>query len=278
MSVYSESITASRQGSICYQTAKGLVPDINLAYDMEPPERRSDLLFMRTLNVLGMGTSYHEFLVQLDCGFLSVFENKGDRLRPDAGAMRDRVYLRDAIVEHVTDVQSNAKIHTLVLSVKPVLAPGAAPSLLDAALSSSHWRKLKFRTSADPKLSDHALTRDWEVAIQKHILFYNQNGVIITPDAGLVFELSREGSMVNPAALKMKTVFVNVCHHSMMPHKLKHGAMKEKHIRMICGPERILRGRAGMYNVIDVVLEPEAVELCLEDVDVKEEVRHTPPC
>ena len=263
---------------MCYQTGKGLVPDNGLAYDMEPPERQSDLLCMSTSNVLGMGTAYHEFLVQVESGFLSVYENKGDRLRPEAGVMRDRVYLRDAVVERVTDAHSDTKVHTLVVSIKPWHAPGAAPAAPDASPHLSHWKKLKFRTSADPKLTDHALTRDWEVTIQKHILFYNQNGVIITPEPGLVFELTREDHLVSPGNLKMKIIFVNVCYHSFMPHKLKHGVVKEKHMRIICGPERVLRGRTGSYNVIDVVVEHEAVELCLEDADVKEQVRPPSPC
>lgn len=260
MSVRSNSV--SRRGSECYETGAGLVPDMNLAYDMEPPDPHRDLLCMRVSNVMNIGTSYHEYVVHVESGFLSVYENVGDRLRHEAGTLKDRVYLRDAVVERVTDVQHGVKVNTLVLAIKPM-----------DSTHSAHWRKFKFRSSEDPKRTDGSITLEWEIIIRKHILFYHENGIIITPDPGLVFELSREENCVDSAAMKMKTIFVNVCSDDLMPKIIKRGVIKEKRMRIIRGPERVLRGRTGVYNVIDVVIEPEALELCLEDVDVKEKVR-----
>lgn len=269
MSVVS-SMSGSRRGSECYSSGVGLKPDMNVAYESDPPQSHKALLCLRSSNALHLGMSYDEYLVHIDNGFLSVHENTGDRLNPVAGALKDRVYLRGAIVECVTDFQHNAKVHTLILSVKPI----ANRIKGSASLQAAHWRKINFRTSVDAKLTDASLTKEWETIIQKHILFYNQNGVILTPDPGFVFELSREEGLVDPAAIKMKTIFVNVCSHDFMPRFLKSGVIKEKRMRLICGPERILRGRTGVYNVIDVVIENEAVELSLEDVDLKAEVYH----
>lgn len=266
MSVTSEAHSATRRGSDCYITGAGLVPDIALSYDAEPPEPKKDLLCMKSSNALHLGSSYHEFVVQIDSGFLTVYANTGDRVQPVRGIIKERAFLRDAVVERVTDIQHDVKTTTLVLVSKHPPEAGQPPT-------EQHWKKLKFRTSSDPKHTDAAITREWETAIQRHIWFYNHNGVIITPDPGIVFELTREQSLVNVEAHKHKTVFVNLCSHELMPHKLKHGAVKEKHVRMICGPERTLRGRTGVYNVVDVVVEEEAVELCIEDVDVKAEVR-----
>jgi hypothetical protein len=267
----SQSIS-NRRGSTSYVTAEGLLPvGALLQYQTQPPEPKEDLLCMKSANAMHMGVSYHEFIMVLENGFLSVHENVGTRIAPKRGPIKERVYLRDAVVEIILEMVHDVKVHTLVLVSKPPES-FESHSPLPTSLHSRHWRHIEFRTSPDPKLTDSAITTEWEVAIQKHIIFYNSNGIILTPDPGMVYEISREPDRVDAEEGKCSIIFVNVCSHRMMPHKLKRGKIKEKHMRLICGPERILKGRTGVYNVIDVVVEEEVIELCLENMDIKTEV------